>query len=401
MTALLLMLLLACAGGASDDAAKEESEKEEVVVDPRTLVEASSVVLGAVADRVIASAALTSEVSATVIPEASGVVTRLYVEEGDAVVRGQLLAELASPSLDGVWQRASAEVDRTAQDLAVAERLHAANALSLSELDVARRAAEAAKLSLAEAGRTRGFTRLKAPVAGTIATRNLRFGEVAGPSPAFVIMDLSRLQVVVDLPERELSRIKPDQEVTLTSAWSAEEAAKGRVLRVSPVVDPASGTFKVTVAVAPEQTVLRPGQYTNVAIEVDRRASVLTVPIRAVVWEEGAPYLYKVVEDTGEAEPGDEPEAAAKEPSWWEKLAAMQTEEEKPPELPGPKRKVARSAVELGYRDTEAFEVRSGVNEGDLVVTVGNLALRDGAKVRLPGDPALKEAVDQKPATPL
>lgn len=399
MSRLLLLLLLACqvdAEGAPPDAEAEDAGPQ---VDPRTLVDAVTVTRGSVADRIVASAAVDSEVRASVIPEASGVVTRLNVEEGDTVSAGQLLAELASPTLDGAWQRASAEVERTKQDLVVAERLYGSGALSQAELEASRRAARAAELALAEASRTRGFTRLRSPIAGTVATRSIRFGEVAGPSPAFVIMDLSKLRVVVDLPEREVSRVAVGQSVTLSSAWAADQTAAGTVERVSPVVDATTGTFKVTVAIAPGQTALRPGQYASVAIEVDRRESVLTVPVRAVVWEEGRSYVFTVVEDTGDAKTEGEgektgetdPDEAPAEPSWWEKLASSGEPEKKAEELPGPKRKVTRLAVELGYRDNTSYEVRSGVNEGDVVVTVGNLALRDGGKVRLPGDPTVEK----------
>ena len=71
-------------------------------------------------------------------------------------------------------------------------------------------------------------------------------------------------------------------------------------------------------------------------------------------------------------------------------------EEKKPAELPGPWRKAKRVEVKVGYEDGELAEVLSGLDEGASVVTVGNQALRDGARVRLPGDPTVAAADDEK-----
>jgi multidrug efflux pump subunit AcrA (membrane-fusion protein) len=126
MRALLILLLLGvglvgCAGDASGEAAGDEEKKPQA--DPRTLVEVAAVARGAVGDHLGASAVIESEAQASLVPETQGVVTGIYAEEGDTVTKGQLLAVVASPTLDAAYQRATAELERAQGDLQTAERL--------------------------------------------------------------------------------------------------------------------------------------------------------------------------------------------------------------------------------------------------------------------------------------
>jgi membrane fusion protein (multidrug efflux system) len=396
MLLLLYVSLLGCSTGGD---AQGDDAAEEGAPDPRTLVEAATVTRGSVGDHLGASAVIEAEAEASLVPEATGIVTGIYAEEGDSVTRGQLLAVVASPSLDAAYARATAELERAEADSAAAERLFGQGAVARSEVDAARRALAAARTAHEEASRTRGFTRLESPIAGTVATRALRYGELAAGMPAFTIVDLSRLRVVLSLPERDLARVRPGLPARLVSAYDDAVTGVGVVDRVAPVVDAASGTFRVTVKVnGPEEgatIALRPGQFASVRIEVDRHDGVLTVPRRALVWEEGKAVVYEVVETTKEAEEAlaKKKEGAAEEKdesAFAFKLPWADADDaDKEPEIPGPWRKVKRVNVEVGYEDGELAELLSGVSEGARVVTVGNQALREGARVRLPEDPVL------------
>jgi membrane fusion protein, multidrug efflux system len=403
--------LSACSVSTSDEGATPGGDEEKPVLDPRILVESVEAVVGAVGDNVVASASVESEGQAVLIPEASGLVTGVYAEEGDRVVRGQLLAEIASPALDGAYARAAEELARAEGDAASAERLFAQGALSRSELEAAQRAHTAARTVHAEARQTRGFTRLESPINGVVASRQIRYGETAGPTPAFTVVDLDRLRVVVALPERDLARVRPGQPATIVSAYDDAVAGSGQVLRVAPVVDTATGTVRVTVGLDPGQVQLRPGQFVNVQIEVARHESVVTVPRRAIVWEEGKSYVFTLLEGPPPPEPGAEPadgekKAAGEEPAegaaqtgglWAQLFGGEADEESKEPEIPGPWRRAHRIPVTLGFEDGTLAEVTEGLNVGAPVVTIGNDALRDDARVRLPGDPAMPKP---EPASP-
>jgi membrane fusion protein (multidrug efflux system) len=395
-----LLLLLACLGcgegsadGSSGASADERAEKKPRP-DPRTLVEVTPVARGSVANHLVASATVESEAQATLVPETQGIVTGIHVEEGDRVAKGQLLAVVASPQLDAAYERANAELERAQRDADAAERLFAQAAIPRSELEVAQQALRAARTAHEEASRTRGFTRIESPIEGTVASRSLRYGEMAAGQPAFVVADLAQLRVVLPLPERDLSRVRAGQPAQVSSSYDASVTSEGSVERVAPVVDAASGTFRATVRLAPD-TPLRPGQFVRVRLEIDRREGVLTVPRRAIVWDEGSPFVFVLADMSAEdldkekeASKGDGKRSEGGGFSWG---GGKEEEKEEAP-LPGPARKVVRTPVKLGFEDGEVAELVNGLDEGAQVVVVGNEALRDGARVRLPGDPTTNAA---------
>ncbi|MBM4389942.1 MAG: efflux RND transporter periplasmic adaptor subunit [Deltaproteobacteria bacterium] len=397
--ALIAGFSLACSMSAGEGGEEGEGEDEEgkgPPVDPRTLVDVAAVAPGTVGDHVVASAAVESEAQAALVPETTGVVTGIYAEEGDDVRKGQLLAVIASPQLDAAYERATAELERATADAEAAERLFAQGAIARTELETAQRALAAARTAHQEASQTRGFTRLESPIDGVVAARGIRFGETAGPTPAYTIVDPGKLRVVVALPERDLARVRVGQPATVVSAYDEAVGASGEVVRVAPVVDTQTGTVRVTVALDPGQAVLRPGQYVSVRVEVARHEGVLTVPRRAVVWEEGQSYVYTLLEGPPPGEKPEEEQEEEEEEAGWSFNFGGDEEEEEEPEVPGPYRRAHRVRVKLGFEDGVNAEIVEGVAAGEQVVTVGNQALRDDARVRLPSDPVMAKAEEGK-----
>ena len=419
LLALCLLLAPACSSdegeeGASDETTEEgaegedgedgeEEEDEEYVPDPRTLVDVKASVIGSVADHVVSSGAVESEAQADLVPEASGTVTAIHVEEGDLVRRGKVLAVIDNASLDASLARAQAELATAERTLSETRTLHGQGAVSDRDLDEAEAAVTAARTSLTEASKTQGQTRLVTPIDGTVAVRELRYGEVAGGARAFQIVDLTRLQVVVSLPERDLPRLAVGQAATLSSVYDEALAVPGVIQRIAPTIDPTTGTVKVTVALQQDELLLRPGQYVSVRIEVDRHDEVLTVSRRAIVYEEGRPHVFRVaIEEEPEEEKPDEEEGEdeeREEPGFLAKLfgggegeGGDTAEEEE--EIPGPYRIARKIEIELGYVDQEVAEVMEGLELGDEVVVRGHMALRDGARVRYTEDPKLGDDPD-------
>ncbi len=376
------MLLVACSGGDGGGEGKQGPPPE-----PVSVVEVQEVVRGSVGDTLTASAVVESEASASLMPEATGVVTSLHADEGDAVTKGQLLAVLENVSLNTGAAKASAEVARLQAQVQRTRELFQQGAVSARDLEDAEHQLRTARLTMREASAGYGTTRIVAPFDGVVARRDLRVGELAtSATAAFQVVDLDRLRVVASLPERELGRVRAGQPARLVSAYDSEVASTGVVARVAPVVDSASGTFRVTVQVEPGQTALRPGQFVSVVVEVGRHDEVLVVPKKAVVYEDGVPVVYTVVDAP---EPDEEEEGADAEEegsnSWWP-FGGADAEEpvaEADEEADDSEKLVAeRHVVELGLVDDRFGEIERGVELGDDVVTVGQSHLRDGARVR-------------------
>lgn len=357
MWTLWMVALFACGG---------ETEATDDTDDgpPATVVNVESIARGVVVDRLATTAVVEAERTANVSPVSPGVVLSLHADDGDEVARGDLLAVLESVSLQAGSTRGRAEVARLQKQVTDMERLFAQGAVSERDLDDLRFQLGQARTNSREASRNFGQTRLTAPFDGVVARRDARLGEVSSGT-AFQIVDLSRLSVRVDLPERDVGRVQIGQRVQLTSAYDEEVRGKGVVGRVSPVIDANTGTFRVTVDVEPGQ-VLRPGQFVKVELEVDQHADVVVVPRKAVLWEDGRPYVY-VMGDPDPLEPPAEGEEAAE-----------------PIEGPVAKRK----NLQTGLTDDLSIEVLSGLSLGDQVVVVGQSNLKEGARIRPAADNA-------------
>ena len=290
-------LALSSCGDSNGNGPGGEEEGPEPVADPRVLVEAEPAAMGSVADYLVTTGNLESEAQADITPETTGTIIAIKVEEGDVVRRGQLLALIDNPSLDAGVQRARLEHETAQRVLGETQQLHAQGAVSDRELREAENLAAAAETTWGEASESGDFRRITSPIDGTVAARNVRLGEMASVGmPAFQVVDLARLRVVIQLPEKDLPRVHVDQPVVLTGAYEDGDSVPGQIERISPVVDPVSGTVRVVVAVDPTQQSLRPGQFVKVRIEVDRHDEVLTIPQRALTYVDGEPVTWRLID---------------------------------------------------------------------------------------------------------
>jgi membrane fusion protein (multidrug efflux system) len=386
-----LLLAAACGGDSSGSEEKGTGPAAEAPPEPVTVVDVAEVTRGGVADTIGASAIVESEAQADLVPEAVGIVVEVRADEGDHVEAGTVLAVLDNVMLDTGALRAKEEVARLESQVQQARALSASGAISDKELEDLEFQLRTAQLSAAEATKTFGQTRITAPFAGVIAARNVSVGELAtSATPAFQLVDPTRLRVVASLPERDLGRVEVGQPARLTSAYDDTHWASGHVVRIAPVVDPQSGTFRVTVGLD-ELGELRPGQFVSIRLEVDRHEDVLVVPKDAVVWEDGTPVVYRVVPWKDEAPAEGETKAATGGGwfAWWPFGGADEDDEDDAkPEDSGPKLAAARTSIALGLVDDQRAEITEGVAMGDSVITVGQSHLRDGARVRPSGTTA-------------
>lgn len=342
---------MACSD-ASDDERQDGSDQGAV-----TVVELAPVARQVVTDSVRTSAIVESEAQADLMPETTGIVRQLMKDEGDTVRAGDLLAVLDNVALGTGAERARGDAARLKAQLDQTQQLLESGAASQKEVDDLRHQWMAAQLAEREAVTVARQTRLTAPFDGVVARRDVRVGELASAGGvAFQIVDPSRLRVVVSLPERDLARVRVGQPARLTAAYDDALRSGGAVARIAPVVDPTSGTVRVTIDVDAEDNPLRPGQFVSVWIEVDRRENVVAVPRSAVVWEDGIPVIYAAdnAPTEGDAEDGD-----------------TETHEV-----------ARRTPVELGLVDDDWAQILSGSKVGERVVIVGQSNLRDGGRIR-------------------
>mgnify|MGYP000314723845 FL=1 len=309
------------------------------------------------------TAALVADHEAQVTAKTSGVLKKLYVEEGMTVKAGQLLAELDDADAMAKAKQAEAQMHKAEATFAHAQAAIPKHLIPEYEYEqdkfdlAAQRAAyDAAKIQLS-------YTRIVAPVDGVIAERSIKLGNlVQANQNLFRIVGMNPLQAVLNVPERQLGILKAGQAVQLEADALPGKKFSGSILRIAPVVDAASGTFRVTCQFHDASAVLRPGMFARIDIVYDQRADALIVPRSALVEEDGQTSVF-VVE---KAPPAPVVKAEVGKPAAKAPVAAANG-------------LIAhRQLVKTGYSDGDKVEIISGLDAGARVITVGRNAVRDG-----------------------
>ena len=210
------------------------------------------------------SGALAAEKQATVRAEIGGTVLETFVEEGQRVSRGQVLARLDETNFQDAFLSArsaltTAETNaRTAQrELERMERLHEAGAIAERDLEQARNAASAATSQLADAKarfvsaeKALNDRRVRAPFSGVIATRQVSAGDIVAPGGAmFDVIDPSSMRLEASVPATQLSSLRIGAPVSFTVGGYPDREFVGRITRVSPVADPATRQVGIFVSI--------------------------------------------------------------------------------------------------------------------------------------------------------
>lgn len=241
----------------------------------------------------VASGPLVVENQVDVASQREGVVAQILIDVGAVVRKGQLLAKLDDRQLSADMDMArariaqiganvqnwEAEVKVLEADRDRAEKMWEAQLITRQDVDHARfklvatefelqREREAFKSVQAQARSLElelAKARIVAPFSGVVARRYVRAGQkVAMGDRLFWVTEVSPLRVKFALPERFLGKVQPRTEITVTPAFSPESKYTARVIHVSPVVDPASGTIEVLAQLVEAGGSLRPGMMVNI-----------------------------------------------------------------------------------------------------------------------------------------
>jgi len=256
----------------------------------------------------------------------SGVVTRLLVQIGDHVEKGQL---------------AQANFDYAEVDLRRKRQLNEARIISRSELDLAEKAyvvaqqqRDQARATLKDSTTQLGYTQIFAPIGGVVSAVSTQEGETVAASlaaPTFVtLLDLSKLEVWAYVDETDIGHIHVGQQAHFTVDTYGDNEFAGTVTSIHPKAEIRDNVVDYVVVVrfsAPRGFVLRPEMTTTVSIGLDRHTGVLALPLRALRREQGRTFVLC-------------PNQGGIEKRW----------------------------VNAGLRDNDYFEIVAGLHQGDEVL---------------------------------
>lgn len=273
-----------------------------------------------------------------ITPQSASRINEILVEVGDHVKKGQRLATMDAINLEKIRLQVandSIEYGRT-------KELYEIGAASQANFEAITLAYEVSKKSYANLLEN---TILTSPISGIITARNYDEGDMyAMAQPLFVVQNITPVKMLINISESNYSKVKKGMEVELVADAFPDETFKGKVNLVYPTIDPRSHTFPVEIIVDNKNEKLRPGMFTRVTINYGNNFRVV-VPDSAVLKQVGADdkYVYVLNEDNT----------------------------------------VTYTPVKLGVRMGNRYEIISGLNDGDVIVTSGQTRLKNNIEVEV------------------
>lgn len=272
-----------------------------------------------------------------IAPQSPSRIQKIYVEVGDFVRAGQIVAKMDEVSLN----QSKLSMANDSLEYSRIKKLYEQGGVSKSDFDAMELKYNVTRSQYQNLLEN---TILRSPVSGVITARNYDQGDMYGGSPIYVVEQITPVKLYVGISEMDYTRVKKNDTVTLTADALPGKTFTGRIARIYPTIDAATHTFTAEVNVANRDRLLRPGMYARVTVNFGSNHSIV-VPDDCVVKQQGSGVRSVFV------------------------LQADNT--------------VKEIVVTLGRHFGTEYEILSGVAEGDKVVVRGQASLKNGSKVNV------------------
>lgn len=272
-----------------------------------------------------------------IAPQSPSRIQKIYVEVGDFVRAGQIVAKMDEVNLN----QSKLSMANDSLEYSRIKKLYEQGGVSKSDFDAMELKYNVTRSQYQNLLEN---TILRSPVSGVITARNYDRGDMYGGSPIYVVEQITPVKLYVGISEMDYTRVKKNDTVTLTADALPGKTFTGRIARIYPTIDAATHTFTAEVNVANSDRLLRPGMYARVTVNFGSNHSIV-VPDDCVVKQQGSGVRSVFV------------------------LQADNT--------------VKEIVVTLGRHFGTEYEILSGVAEGDKVVVKGQASLKNGSKVNV------------------
>ena len=272
-----------------------------------------------------------------IAPQSPSRIQKIYVEVGDFVRAGQIVAKMDEVSLN----QSKLSMANDSLEYSRIKKLYEQGGVSKSDFDAMELKYNVTRSQYQNLLEN---TILRSPVSGVITARNYDQGDMYGGSPIYVVEQITPVKLYVGISEMDYTRVKKNDTVTLTADALPGKTFTGRIARIYPTIDAATHTFTAEVNVANSDRLLRPGMYARVTVNFGSNHSIV-VPDDCVVKQQGSGVRSVFV------------------------LQADTT--------------VKEVVVTLGRHFGTEYEILSGIAEGDKVVVKGQASLKNGSKVNV------------------
>ncbi|MBS3818167.1 efflux RND transporter periplasmic adaptor subunit [bacterium] len=349
-----LLVLMSCQSQSENETVQDERSRA-------TPVKLFKVKKGEISEKLFYTGIIKPRKNINITPEVGGKIAQIYVEEGDRVQKGQLLAALETRSFQLQLEKAQASLavaranyKDSQKNMERMERLIKEKAISDKQYEKVKLGFESAEAQLEQAKAAVNLAKyrleasqMKAPFDGMVASRNAEEGDVINPtmgalspqSGVLTLMDYSGVKISLEVSNQNIGHIRKGQPAVLRMDAFPERGFKGQVSMVNQTANPATKKFKVEIRVDNPDLTLKPNTFGEVIIKVNTHEQALVIPQQAILENK---YVFLARDNQAQ-----------------------------------------RQEVILGLQNTEMVEVLKGIQEGDLVVIEGNYGLKDGALVEV------------------
>ncbi len=351
------------------DTLQESNKKEDIAVDQidstrvdssekvseAVPVEAAWLETGEISSFLLFSSTIETEGAVQIFSQLGGLVQQVRAEEGDQVVEGDTLVVLDDENVRIEYMESQANLAHLEAGYKRTEEMFRRNLVSDQEYEDKKFSYDQARLRFERAKIDQKHTVIRAPFSGVITTRQVQTGaRINASTLLFDLIKLDDLIARVFVPGQYLMDISKGQVVSMASDFLPDMQFEGWVKRIAPVIDPKSGTFKVTVGVKDRWEYLRPGLFISVRIITDTHFDVILIPKEAVVYDGSDRFVFVVADDST----------------------------------------ATKVLLDGGFENSRFVEALSGFGLGVPIIVLGQNGLKDKVKVKIVNKPpALESAI--------
>ncbi len=293
--------------------------------------------------------------------EVSGIIQTINFDSGDEVQQDALLIELDNRTEMANLESAQARYDSDNSQYQRLLKLKDQSFVTKNDTDTQASLVDISEASVNVAMTTLSKKRVFAPFSGKLGIRQVDVGEYIVPgSPIVTLLSLDRLYLDFTLPEENFNDLIVDQPITFKVRSYPDRVFSARVETWNPELDASTRNIQVRAIVDNKDRLLAPGMFADMTVQSKRKMQVLTLPETAIFYNIYGEAVY--ILEPAVDEKGDQIEPVEY------RLAARQ--------------------VDVAYRNQGSAGVVSGINEGDLVVTAGQLKLFPSLRVAIVDDVA-------------
>lgn len=320
-------------------------------------VEAIKVVTAAIPQVITTVGSLRSDESITLRPESAGRISAITFQEGQRVAKGAPLVTLDPAMPRAELEQAKANYVLAKQKFDRAVDLAKRNFISGQAKDEAENNVKVAEATVQLAEAKLAKTDIRAPFSGIIGLRSVSVGDYVKEGADLVNLEsIDPLKVDFRVPETYLGQVQVGQPIQIALDAMPGKTYTGKVTAVNPLIDAAGRSIIIRAQVGNQDTTLRPGMFARVRLITRAERDAMVLPEEALVPQGTEQFVFRVIDG-----------------------------------------KVTRVKVETGQRRDGKVEIVNGINKGDVIVTAGQLKLRDGVSVRVAGAEAPVPAASVAP----